>query len=205
MQRAIIAVFMMMGLFLAPASGQTPAAGYILTEHHILWGNQIWGIGETLKEAKEDARKQGANLDHDGEEMDDWIDTLSVRRATADLMEAARQDRWTPFKRLYGGVYGTPAEYQARPSAGARNVSRTVLPRDLMTAEERAALRARMQQASPEERYALLHQQLTMLEQRAAARGVGLVALGMRTDGTFYLDEIHGDGPARPGGGLHAP
>ena len=54
-----------------------------------------------------------------------------------------------------------------------------------------------MQQASPEERYALLHQQLTMLEQRAAARGVGLVALGMRTDGTFYLDETHGNGPTR--------
>ena len=48
-----------------------------------------------MEKAKEDARKQGANLDHDGEEMDDWIDTLSVRRATADLMEAARQDRWT--------------------------------------------------------------------------------------------------------------
>ena len=90
----------------------------------------------------------------DGEEMDDWIETLSVRRATADLMEAARQDRWTPFKRLHGGVYGTPAEYEARPSNGARNSSRAVLPRDLLTPEERATLRRQMQQATPEERYA---------------------------------------------------
>ena len=74
-----------------------------------------------------------------------------------------------------------------------------------MTPEERASLRARMQQANPEERYALLHQQLTMLEQRAAARGVSLVVPGMRTDGTFYADDIHGNGSTRLTEGLHAP
>ena len=120
MRRAMIAVFMVTGLFLSPAWGQTPAAGYILTEHHLIWGDEIWGIGKTLEKAKDDARKRGANLDHDGEEMDDWIETLSVRRATADLMEAARQDRWTPFKRLHGGVYGTPPNTRrARPTGHA--------------------------------------------------------------------------------------
>ena len=62
-----------------------------------------------------------------------------------------------------------------------------------------------MQQATPEERYALLHQKLAVLEQRAASRGVGLVVPAMRTDGTFYPDEIHGNGPVRLSGGVRAP
>ena len=92
------------------------AAGYILTEN-----GRIWGIGETLAQAKADARRQGAYLDHDGEELDDWVDTLRVRPATAALLAAARQDRWTEYKRLTGDfwsttlwgastVWGTPAE-----------------------------------------------------------------------------------------------
>lgn len=205
MRWTVIAAFMVMCLFLSPAWGQTPAAGYILTEHHFIWGDQIWGIGKTLDQAKEDARRQGANLDHDGEEMDDWIETLSVRRATADLMEAARKDRWTRFKRLYGGVWGTPAEYEARPSTGAHTSSRAVHPRDLMTREERATFRARMQQASPEEREALWHQKLTLLEQRAAASGVRLIVPDMRADGTFHPDEMPANEPARLSGGLRAP
>jgi hypothetical protein len=197
----MIASFMAMGLFLGPAWAQTPAAGYILTEHHTIWGDEIWGIGETLAQAKDSARTRGANLDHDGEEMDDWIDSLSVRRATADLMAAARQDRWTSSRRLPGGVWGTPAEYEASPAARGHTSSRAVLPRELMTAEERAAFRARMQQANPEQRIALWHQQLALLESRAAARGVGLLVPAMRTDGTFHPHEIHGNGPARlPGG-----
>ena len=203
--RAMIAAFMVMGLFPGPARGQTPAAGYILTEHHIVWGDEIWGIGESVEEARQDARKRGANLDHDGEEIDDWIDGLSVRRATADLMDAARQDRWTPSRRLPGDVWGTPAEYNASPSARARSSARTVYPRDLMTREERATFRARMQRASAEERIALWHRQIAILEQRAAASGVSVAVPAMRTDGTFYPHEIHGNGPAPLNGGVRAP
>ena len=89
------------------------AAGYILTEN-----SRIWGVGETLHQAKCDARRHGAYLDHDGEELDDWVDGLRVRPATAALIEAARDDRWTPYRRLSGwfwnsGVWGTPAELAA--------------------------------------------------------------------------------------------
>ncbi len=202
--RVMIAAFMVMGLFLGSAWGQTRAAGYILTEHHIIWGDEIWGIGETVDQAKDDARNRGANLDHDGEEMDDWIDSLSVRRATADLMAAARQDRWTAHKELPGRVWGTPAEYEAIRSARARS-SREVLPRDLMTREERAAFRTQMQQAAPEERNALWHRELAILERRAAAGGAVLVVLATRPDGTIHPHEMHGNGPARLGGGVRAP
>ena len=205
MWRAMIAAFMVMGLLLSPAWGQTQAAGYILTEHHIIWGDEIWGIGETVEQAKDDARRRGAGLDHDGEEMDDWIETLSVRRATADLMEAARQDRWTASRRLRGGVWGTPAEFEANPPSRERSSSRTVLPRDLMTREERATFRAQMLRATPEERTALWRQKLALLEQRATAHGVSLAAPEMRPDGTFYPQEIRGNGPAQSRGGLRAP
>jgi hypothetical protein len=205
MRRAMIAGLMVMCGLPGAALGEVPAAGYILTEHFILWGNRIWGIGETLDDARDDARKQGANLDHDGEEMDDWIAGLTTRRATAELMQAARRDRWTTFRRLPGGVWGTPAEYQASPAARGRESERVVLPRDLMTREERAAFRARMQQASPEERDALWHQQLAVLQQRAAARGMGLTVLAMRPDGTFHADELPATGLSRPGGGGRAP
>jgi hypothetical protein len=84
------------------------AAGYVLSD-----GYRIWGIGETLHKARCDARNEGAYLDHDGEELDDWIDYLRVMPATAALMAAARQDRWTSYRRLSGGVWGTPAEYEA--------------------------------------------------------------------------------------------
>ena len=205
MWRAMIAAFMVMGLLLSPAWGQPPAAGYILTEHHIIWGDEIWGIGETLEQAKDDAHARGAGLDHDGEELDDWIETLSVRRATADLMAAARQDRWTPSRRLRGGVWGTPAEYEANPSTRGRSSSRAVLPRDLMTWEERATFRAQMLRATPEERTALWRQKFALLQQRATAHGVSLAAPEMRPDGTLYPHEIRGNGPAQLRGGLRAP
>ena len=84
------------------------AAGYILADDE-----EIWGVGNTLEEAEDDARCEGSRLDHDGEEIDDWIDTLYVMPATAALMAAARQDNRTPYKELSGGVWGTPAEFAA--------------------------------------------------------------------------------------------
>ncbi len=84
------------------------AAGYILADNH-----EIWGIGETLDEAEEDARYQGSSLDHDGEEMDDWIESLTVFPATAALIEAARQNSQTRYRELSGRVWGTQAEYEA--------------------------------------------------------------------------------------------
>ena len=205
MWRAMIAALMVVCLPLLPAVGQTPAAGYILTEPHIIWGDEIWGVGKTLEQAKEDAREQGANLDHDGEEIDDWIDSLSVRRATADLMAAARKDRWTSHRELPGRVWGTPAEYQAARVAGTHTSLRAVFPRDLMTPEERATFRAQMRQATPEERNALWQQKLAILKQRAAARGVSVAVPAMRPDGTFNLHKIQEAGPARLNAGLRAP
>jgi hypothetical protein len=96
---------------------------------------------------------------------------------------------------------------EAAPSSTVPHTSsRAVLPRDLMTREERAAFRAQMQQATPQERNAIWHRELAILEQRAAARGVGLAVPAMRPDGTFYPHEIHGNGPARwQAGGVRAP
>ncbi len=90
------------------------AAGYLLTD-----STRIWGVGETVWKARCDARIQGRYLDHDGEELDDWLDDLRVRPATAALLAAAREDRWTRYKKLSGEwfwsteIWGTPAEYAA--------------------------------------------------------------------------------------------
>ncbi len=90
------------------------AAGILLAD-----STRIWGIGDTIWKARCDARIQGRYLDHDGEELDDWLDDLRVMPATAALMEAARKDRWTDYKRLSGrfwerkGLWGTRAEYEA--------------------------------------------------------------------------------------------
>ena len=88
-------------------------AGYLLTD-----GYKIWGIGVGLDQAQYDARREGEYLDHDGEEMDDWIYRLRVLPATEALMDAARANRWTWYRKLTGhfwetGIYGTPAEYEA--------------------------------------------------------------------------------------------
>ena len=84
------------------------AAGYILADD-----NEIWGVGTTPAEAEYDARIEGSRLDHDGEEIDDWLDSLYLLPATAALLDAAWQNRRTPYRRLAGGVWGTPAEYAA--------------------------------------------------------------------------------------------
>jgi hypothetical protein len=88
-------------------------AGYLLSD-----GNKIWGIGATLDQAQYDARREGEYLDHDGEEMDDWIYGLRVLPATAALVAAARDNRWIRARKLTGrfwenGVWGTQAEYDA--------------------------------------------------------------------------------------------
>ncbi len=101
---------------------------------------------------------------------------------------------------------GAAASEEASMQVVPHTTSRAVLPRDLMTREERASFRAQMQQATPQERNALWHRELVVLEQRAAARGVGLAVPTMRADGTFYPHEIHGNGPARwQTGGVRAP
>ncbi len=90
------------------------AVGYILVD-----SSRIWGVGETFDQAQYDARREGEYLDHDGEELDDWIYSLRALPATAALIAAARSDRWTSYKKLSGGfwsagVWGTPAEYEAQ-------------------------------------------------------------------------------------------
>ena len=120
-------------------------------------------------------------------------------------MDAARQDRWTSYTRLSGGVWGTPAEYAASRPAWTHMSARTVLPRELMTRKERAALRARMQQAPPEERTALLHRQLAILEQRATARGLSLAIPAMQPDGMLSPHDMQESGPARLNGGVRGP
>lgn len=205
MRLALIAAFMALGLFLGPAWGQT-AAGYILTEDHFIWGSRIWGIGQSLEDARKDARRRGTNLDHDGEELNDWVDELTVRPATSELMAAAERDNWTSYRRLSGRVWGTPAEYEATRASRAPRSARAVLPRDLMTREELAVFRARMAEAGPEERITLWHEQLGLLGQRATERGLRLSVPTMRADGTFNSPpEIHGNGPARASGGPAAP
>lgn len=89
------------------------AAGYILVD-----SDKIWGIGETVAQAQYDARREGEYLDHDGEELDDWIYSLRALPATAALMEAARYNRFTSYRKISGGfwstgIWGTQAEYEA--------------------------------------------------------------------------------------------
>lgn len=79
-----------------------------------------------------------------------------------------------------------PASLPSRP--------RAVLPRELLTPLERALLRARLEQATPEERMTLWRQELVFLQLRAAARGVVMTIVTMRPDGTFYLHETRGVG-----------
>ena len=76
--------------------------------------------------------------------------------------------------------------------------ARAVLPRDLMSREERAIFRAEMERATPEQRIALWNLERAVLQQRATALGVGLAVPTMRADGTFAHIESPENWPGRP-------
>jgi hypothetical protein len=85
-----------------------------------------------------------------------------------------------------------PAAMQAQPEQG-----RVVLPRDLMTAQDRQAYRQEMRQArTVQERNLIREQRMAQLRQRAGERGLALAEPAMRGPGM---------GSGEGGGSQHEP